>query len=97
MTTVVILLAVSMLLGGFLLGVMCEERRSKDAYKAELERNTIRVCIRMRQAMRSLNVDEESIDMVQERMTKKVMPPYIPSPTHELSEEKSNQQSKENE
>ena len=43
--------------------------------------------ISLRQAMRSLNVDEKSIDMVQERMTSKVMPPYIPAPTHVLSEE----------
>ena len=87
MIIIAILLGVFMLLSGFLLGMVHEERRSKDAYKAEQERNTIRVCIRMRQAMRSLNVDEESIDMVQERMTSKVIPPYIPAPTHVLSEE----------
>lgn len=50
-----------------------------------LQARTIR---RWMAAMQSLGYEQEDIDAVLERMGSKIMPPYIPAPTHVLTPEK---------
>lgn len=70
------------------LGIMAGAMWGLSQHRALLDWLQARTIRRWMAAMQSLGYEQEDIDAVLERMGNKIMPPYIPAPTHVLTPEK---------
>jgi len=68
-------------------GIMAGAMWGLSQHRALLDWLQARTIRRWMAAMQSLGYEQEDIDAVLERMGNKIMPPYIPAPTHVLTPE----------
>lgn len=94
-TFTTVLLIINCVLVGFLLGTLFMQNRFNKHYGKEHDRITAGVIRRLYKAMLSLCYSREDIDMVVERMGRKILPPSIPAPHHVLTKKKNKENSDE--